>query len=209
MSIHFDKTFFSDSYLRKCDLVNKYNLKSSHIIPKIDKIIFSFNVNELAISKELQELSEKDQIRSYLLAYLYSSFTPFIDLKVNKIGGRSSKQSKKENFYSLKYVLSRDEDIQRFLIGVFLDNFSNFNKAKSTFGRKNDERYQSKFSYSMSLPAEFLNEFLDLKNYLFENQEKKKFSVNVTFSIVNTPKTVKDKNTLIDNISLLNLKNFE
>jgi hypothetical protein len=60
----------SNNYLSNCDLINKYNLKNIHHIPRLKKIVLDFNLFDFLNSSDFnlkEQTDSNSQIKSFII----------------------------------------------------------------------------------------------------------------------------------------------
>jgi hypothetical protein len=109
-----------NNYLSSCDLINKYNLGSVYENPKLSKIVLELSSQDILNACESGNKKEFDsdlQIKTFLLLYILQSNYPYINF--NKI-----QQKKDGPAFSIKAVISSEEQIQSFLNTIFVENWN-------------------------------------------------------------------------------------
>lgn len=115
-----------NSYLSKCDLINKYNLTTAFETPKLDKIVLDFPIKELINALDKTGKSETDsdiQLKAFLVLYIINLFFPYVTF--NKLELTNSNKTKIASLSgSLKIVFSQPEEINLFLSSFFVENWN-------------------------------------------------------------------------------------
>ena len=127
--MYIKNNFVNSQYYSSYDLLNKYNLTSLYNKPKIKKIIIEMSLTEFLNSldneQEQGRLNEIDvQIKIFSLFYCWLSVFPFItNCKSNLL---KNKQKESPSYTILKTIFSKNEQIDNFLISIFVENWINF-----------------------------------------------------------------------------------
>ena len=191
-----------ESYISNCDLINKYNIKSVHQIPKLDKIVLELDMKDLLNSYEISSKDQTDsvaQVKAFLILYIFIGLFPYI--KASKAVSSSGRLKTTNLQYSLKVVLRRKEEINNFLFSLFVENWQKL--SLEDFKLFKNERVKSKaektFVLNTLLPADC---FFDISEFLSKsltgvNSKNLKFRLNFSF---NSSINVKDRNKLIKNL---------
>ncbi len=191
-----------ESYISNCDLINKYNVKSVHQIPKLDKIVLELDMKDLLNSYEISSKDQTDsvaQVKAFLILYIFIGLFPYI--KASKAVSSSGRLKTTNLQYSLKVVLRRKEEINNFLFSLFVENWQKL--SLEDFKLFKNERVKSKaektFVLNTLLPADC---FFDISEFLSKsltgvNSKNLKFRLNFSF---NSSINVKDLNKLIKNL---------
>jgi|TARA_A100001035_G_scaffold25981_1_gene17419 ribosomal protein L5 len=191
-----------ESYISNCDLINKYNVKSVHQIPKLDKIVLELDMKDLLNSYEISSKDQTDsvaQVKAFLILYIFIGLFPYI--KASKAVSSSGRLKTTNLQYSLKVVLRRKEEINNFLFSLFVENWQKL--SLEDFKLFKNERVKSKaektFVLNTLLPADC---FFDISEFLSKsltgvNSKNLKFRLNFSF---NSSINVKDRNKLIKNL---------
>jgi len=191
-----------ESYISNCDLINKYNVKSVHQIPKLDKIVLELEMKDLLNSYEISSKDQTDsvaQVKAFLILYIFIGLFPYI--KASKAVSSSGRLKTTNLQYSLKVVLRRKEEINNFLFSLFVENWQKL--SLEDFKLFKNERVKSKaektFVLNTLLPADC---FFDISEFLSKsltgvNSKNLKFRLNFSF---NSSINVKDRNKLIKNL---------
>ena len=191
-----------ESYISNCDLINKYNVKSVHQIPKLDKIVLELDMKDLLNSYEISSKDQTDsvaQVKAFLILYIFIGLFPYI--KASKAVSSSGRLKTTNLQYSLKVVLRRKEEINKFLFSLFVENWQKL--SLEDFKLFKNERVKSKaektFVLNTLLPADcffYISEFLS-KSLTGVNSKNLKFRLNFSF---NSSINVTDRNKLIKNL---------
>ena len=155
-------------YLSHCDLLNKYNLKTLHDVPTLDKIICEVHLKDFLIASDLSSSDQNNfisQLNSYLLVYILLGFLPYLNCNKNKSALLKSVKNVDTN-YSLKLCFSTLEKKNTFLTSLFneswnkikIDNFSLF-REKSTLLNK---KIRSDFIFNTILQG---NSFFEVEDF--------------------------------------------
>jgi len=191
-----------ESYISNCDLINKYNVKSVHQIPKLDKIVLELDMKDLLNSYEISSKDQTDsvaQVKAFLILYIFIGLFPYI--KASKAVSSSGRLKTTNLQYSLKVVLRRKEEINNFLFSLFVENWQKL--SLEDFKLFKNERVKRKaektFVLNTLLPADC---FFDISEFLSKsltgvNSKNLKFRLNFSF---NSSINVKDRNKLIKNL---------
>ena len=191
-----------ESYISNCDLINKYNVKSVHQIPKLDKIVLELDMKDLLNSYEISSKDQTDsvaQVKAFLILYIFIGLFPYI--KASKAVSSSGRLKTTNLQYSLKVVLRMKEEINNFLFSLFVENWQKL--SLEDFKLFKNERVKSKaektFVLNTLLPVDC---FFDISEFLSKsltgvNSKNLKFRLNFSF---NSPINVKDRNKLIKNL---------
>lgn len=191
-----------ESYISDCDLINKYNIKNVHQIPKLDKIVLELDMKDLLNSYENSSKDQTDsvaQVKAFLILYIFMGLFPYI--KASKAVSSSGRLKTTNLQYSLKVVFRKKEEINNFLFSLFVENWQKL--SLEDFKLFKNERAKSKvektFVLNSLLPADCffdINEFLS-KSLTGVNSKNLKFRLNFSF---NSFIGVKDRNKLIKNL---------
>jgi len=191
-----------NTYLSNCDLINKYNFKSSYEVPNLKKIIVEVKLKDFLLAYngfEQDQTNTISQIKAYLLMYSLCGFIPYLNCNKNTL----SKFSKNSDInYSLKVTFSSLKEKNFFLTSLFVENWSElkldsisiFDKTKI----KSTSSVSKSFGFSTVLPGNSFFEVTDLfqKGANIFNSKLLKFHVN--FLISNS--RVKHNKNLIKNL---------
>lgn len=191
-----------NGYLSKYDLINKYNIKNVHDVPKISKIILEFSSDDIINALDVAGKKEWDselQVKSFLLLYILSLNCPFINF--NKI-----KSSREDSKFSIKVIFSSEKDIYHFLTGLFHENWNLLVLDDFSFFKFSINRYtkyikkNKNFVLNSKIPA---SSFFELDNFLNKNLlsiSSKNLNIKASFLFFN--------NLYKDNLSLNTIKNI-
>lgn len=176
-------------YLSNCDLINKYNLTALEKKPKIKNVIIELSSRDILNSIEISgktEISSEIQIKSFFTLYVLNALIPFISFS------DGIKVQAKDSSYSLKVVLSNDEQIYSFLLSIFVENWNKLLAEDflfwPTIKKDKDEHTVSKSKkilISRKLPAVA---FFGIDNFLSKNAfgfNAKALNLNVKFKLQN------------------------
>jgi len=165
-----------NSYISSLDLLNKYNLESLRMCPRIEKIVIKLDLSKLLIHS-LDELDSNDQIKLFFMFYLLFSSIPLIKAKFIK-----NIKSSRTNIL-LKTTLRDLFSINEFVIRFFLENSTKINPPNSSQLKK--EFVSSKFIYNSSIE---LSRFLDVNKFLsrvLSNSRINEVSLKLNFIFIN------------------------
>jgi hypothetical protein len=187
-------------YLLDCDLINKYTLKNIYKRPKLKKVIVHFPINNLLQSNSF---GNNLQVKSFLIFHVLFFILPFINF--DKIKTNSCLINPE---YSLKIILSNEEDIHLFLINLFVENSSQFEKPSLIFKPSiNSTVFQNNnFCYNFSVPGKTFFDVDDFFSYVVKDSNFKELEVKCSFVFENF-KNCKDVNNTIRNISFFWVNN--
>ena len=158
-----------NSYLSNCDLLNKYgvSVKEFNQLPKLDSISLELPLHTI---NNYNDNSLNLQYKSFLLLYLFTSFTPFINFSNKK---SLTKNITVTNNCTLKIKLSTSNEINYFLISFFIENWNNLSldefklfdkkilKVLETFQNK---KLKNKFSISSKVSKSSIISFEQFSN---------------------------------------------
>ena len=187
------------NYLSSCDLINKYNVTNINKIPKLNKVGVEISSYDILNSSEIpgkNELDSELQIKSFFILYLIQALIPFISFN-------NSKKVKEDGLsYSLKVVLSNEDEIYSFLVKFFVENWNKLLAEDFSFWSKSDNNLfdstlkQKKIVIQRKIPAEAffeIDSFLD-KNSFGIISKNLNFKIRFTFQNNN----IKEQNTSIN-----------
>jgi hypothetical protein len=124
------------NYLSSCDLINKYNVTNINKIPRLNKIAIEVSSYDILNSSEIagkNELDSELQIKSFFILYLIQALIPFISFN-------NSKKVKEDGLsYSLKVVLSNEDEIYSFLVKFFVENWNKLLAEDFSFWSKSND----------------------------------------------------------------------
>lgn len=113
--------YSSHFYLSNCDSINKNVFNNLCYRPKVKKIFLEFSPNDLDLTEDSFQTFTNGgdhQIESFLLLYSTRLHKPLVSLSCSAL-------SKKDlGNYSLKVVISNEEDMYIFLLVFFIENLS-------------------------------------------------------------------------------------
>lgn len=194
--------YIKSNYLYTCDCINKYNLSSSHQVPKIEKI--SLDLPLLNLTKILdKDISTKSaQIKSFLLFYLISSNTPFIfNSKKKSIKSLEKNLTDKIN---ISFQINKKYWKYNFLCSLFIESLHLFEKSNLFNNNKlNLKTFVEVLDFNLTG-----NCFFDLNSILqnikgFSNINPKELGLNLRiFFKFNKFIFITDKNKFIKNMPL-------
>jgi hypothetical protein len=189
----------STNYLSNCDLINKYNLTNINKIPKLSEVAIEISSSDILNSSEIagkNELDSELQIKSYFILYLIQALIPFISFN-------NSKKVKEDGLnYSLKIVLSAEDEIYSFLINFFVENWNKLLAEDFSFWSKSDNNllnttlHQKKIIIQRKIPAEA---FFEIDSFLSKGSFgiiAKNLNLKIKFIFQNN--NVKEQNTPIN-----------
>jgi hypothetical protein len=110
-------------YLLGCDILNKYSLKNIHKKPKLSKIIVHFSLKDFSYTNATNDFNT--QIRAIIIFEIIFFLFPFISVNAVKL---SKGSIQKKTDFSLKIVLSTQEQINSFLNYLLIENFDRIEK---------------------------------------------------------------------------------
>jgi hypothetical protein len=191
-----------ESYISNCDLINKYNIKNIHQIPKLDKIVLELDLKDLLNSYETVVKDQTDsvaQVKAFLILYVFMGMFPFI--KASKSISSSGRLKTTNQQYSLKIVLRTKEQLNSFLFSLFVENWQKLSLEDFRLF-KNDRiknAAEKTFVLNSLVPGGCffdINEFLS-KSLSGLNSKNFKFRLNFSF---NNFIDIKNRNNLIKNL---------
>ena len=187
------------NYLSSCDLINKYNVTNINKIPKLNEIAVEVSSYDILNSSEIigkNELDSELQIKSFFILYLIQALIPFISFN-------NSKKVKEDGLsYSLKIVLSNEDDIYSFLVKFFVENWNKLLAEDFSFWSKSENNLfnstlkQKKIVIQRKIPAEA---FFEIDSFLDKNSFgiiSKNLNLKVKFIFQNN--NIKEQNTSIN-----------
>ena len=191
-----------ESYISNCDLINKYNIKNIHQIPKLDKIVLELDMKDLLNSYETVVKDQTDsvaQVKAFLILYVFMGMFPFI--KASKSISSSGRLKTTNQQYSLKIVLRTKEQLNSFLFSLFVENWQKL--SLEDFRLFKNDRIKNAaekiFVLNSLVPGGCffdINEFLS-KSLSGLNSKNFKFRLNFSF---NNFIDIKNRNNLIKNL---------
>jgi len=196
--------FFSNDYLSNCDLLNKYNLKSTHEIPKLRKIVLDFNLADLIGASENRDKEQTDsniQIKASSIFYVLTGLIAYINF--NKSLSSIKKLKISENNYSIKISTTNSNEINHFLLSFFVENWTKLliedfilQRRKKEFSKIDSEK---NIVLSSLVPAEVFFELEMFLNKIVTGINSKNFNIKVNF-LFDNPNELKNSQTLIKNL---------
>ena len=192
-----------NDYLLNCDLLNKYNLSNIHTRPSLEKIVFHFPLKAFVVGLDNSESNINNQVKAFLLFYIFFSLLSYINFQKIKVSRGFIKGKDTEGSYSLKVVLTNKEDIDSFLINMFIENSSKFQKesivlTKKSFATSASE--QQNLCYNTTVPGKVFLDVEDFFKNLVKGNNIKDFNINISFLYKNKVKLLND-DKLIKNLS--------
>jgi len=196
--------FFSNDYLSNCDLLNKYNLKSTHEIPKLRKIVLDFNLADLIGASENRDKEQTDsniQIKASSIFYVLTGLVAYINF--NKSLSSIKKLKISENNYSIKISTTNSNEINHFLLSFFVENWKKLLIEDFILQRKKKElsKIDSEKNIVLSslVPAEVFFELEMFLNKIVTGINSKNFNIKINF-LFDNPNELKNSQTLIKNL---------
>lgn len=196
--------FFSNDYLSNCDLLNKYNLKSTHEIPKLRKIVLDFNLADLIGASENRDKEQTDsniQIKASSIFYVLTGLVAYINF--NKSLSSIKKLKISENNYSIKISTTNSNEINHFLLSFFVENWTKLLIEDFILQRKKKElsKIDSEKNIVLSslVPAEVFFELEMFLNKIVTGINSKNFNIKINF-LFDNPNELKNSQTLIKNL---------
>jgi len=196
--------FFSNDYLSKCDLLNKYNLKSVHELPKLKKIVLDFNLADLISASENRDKEQTDsniQIKASSIFYVLTGFIAYINF--NKSLSSIKKLKISENNYSIKISTTNSNEINHFLLTFFVENWTKLLIEDFILQRKKKElsKIDSEKNIVLSsiVPSEVFFELEMFLNKIITGINSKNFNIKINF-LFDNPNELKNSQTLIKNL---------
>ena len=198
----------SNLYLSKCDLINKYNVKTSYKIPKIDRIVLEFpfeNFMKACTFSEKDQANPTFQLKGALIFYIFANLMPYINYNKSRLSLKKKLNSEKG--YSLKIIIKNKEDITSLLSTLFVENWSkliseDFSLSKKLNSKNLDNRNKNeKISIiKATVPgSSFLEIDTFLDKYLLKINSR---NISLIFNfIVSNPIKVQNSNKLIRNVA--------
>lgn len=177
-----------NSYLSVCDLTSKYNLKNTGETPKLSKIILEFSSADILFACEnanRKELDSELQLKAFFLLYVLECRKPFVNLNKIKIAKDSGMN------YSVKVILSSQEEFDSFLTTLFVENWSLLLAEDFSLTKGSETMYNRyikknrKFILNTQIPG---SAFFELETFLSKNTfglSSKSLSLKVSFAFVN------------------------
>ena len=196
--------FFSNDYLSKCDLLNKYNFKSTHEIPKLKKIVLDFNLADLIGASENKDKEQTDsniQIKASSIFYVLAGLVAYINFNKSLYSIKKLKIS--ENNFSIKISTTNLNEINQFLLSFFVENWTKLLIEDFVLQRKKKELSKidsdKNIVLSALIPAEVFFELEMFLNKIVTGINSKNFNIKINF-LFNNPKELKNSQTLIKNL---------
>lgn len=198
----------SNLYLSKCDLINKYNVKTSYKIPKIDRIVLEFpfeNFMKACTFSEKDQANPTFQLKGALIFYIFANLMPYINYNKSRLSLKKKLNSEKG--YSLKIIIKNKEDITSLLSTLFVENWSkliseDFSLSKKLNSKNLDNRNKNeKISIIKAtvVGSSFLEIDTFLDKYLLKINSR---NISLIFNfIVSNPIKVQNSNKLIRNVA--------
>ena len=198
----------SNTYFSNCDLINKYNFKSLHNIPKLKKVVIDFNLSDFLISSDFSSSKEQTdssvQIKSFIIFYILTESLSYINF--NKSLSSIKKLKLSENNYSLKVSITNSKELNSFLFSFFveswskllIDDFVLFKKDKTLVNKVN--QCSNQFVFSTYIPSSI---FVELESFLNKTNigvNSKNLNIKINFVFENTPVKSKNLQNLIKNL---------
>jgi len=213
--MYIKNNFVNSQYYSNYDLLNKYNLTSLYNKPKIKKIIIEMSLTEFLNSldneQEQGRLNEMGvQIKIFSLFYCWLSVFPFItNCKSNLL---KNKQKESPSYTILKTIFSKNEQIDNFLISIFVENWINFinedikissesSNFSSLLKKKGGNRGHVLSNFKLSLPFSVL---FDIDKILsnISNFNSKELTFNINIVIFNPKSIIQNKNNILKNLPI-------
>lgn len=195
-----------NQYLSHCDLLNKYNLKTLHSIPTLEKIVCEVHFKDFLIASDLNQIDQNNsisQINSYLLIYILLGCLPYLNCNKNKATLLKALKNADTN-YSLKIFFSTLQDKTIFLTSLFnenwsklkIDNFSLFLEKHTLLNKK----IPSNFVFNSIIPG---NSFFEIEDFwsfsgIVTPINLKNLKFNINFVIKNAK--AKNKKNVLKNL---------
>jgi hypothetical protein len=177
-----NKNFAHDThkYLLDCDLVNKYSFENIHKKPKLSKVIVHFSLKNFSCANSTDDFNT--QMRAILIFEIIFFLFPFIS--INNIRLSKGSAQKKTNF-SLKIVLSNEEQINSFLNYLLIENFDRMEKQHLELLSKKVDFLEHKNLFSCYNLIFFGRLFSDCDEFLSSIFKDTKFKeLEITSSIL-------------------------
>jgi len=191
-----------ENYISRCDLINKYNIKSVYEIPELDKIVLELDMKDLLNSYEIPSKDQTDsiaQVKAFSIVYMFMGLLPYI--RASKTVSSSGRAKTTNLQFSLKIVLRKRDEINNFLFSLFVENWHKL--ILEDFKLFKNERFKAKvekiFVLNSLVPADCffdVNESLS-KSLSGVNSKSLKFRLNFSFK---SPIDLIDRNRLIKNL---------
>ena len=195
-----------NQYLSDCDLLNKYNLKTLHAIPTLDKIVCEIHLKDFLSASDVSHSDQNNllsQINSYFLIYILLGCLPYLNCNKNK-SALLKAVKKTDTNYSLKISFSTLKDKNTFLTSLFTENWSKLKADNfSLFLEKNtllNKKIPSNFVFNTVIPG---NSFFEVEDFWGNSGSispinLKNFKFNINFLIKNAK--AKNKKNVLKNL---------
>lgn len=196
--------FISNNYLSNCDLLNKYNLKSTHELPHLKRVVLDFNLIDLVQASDNLNKEQTDsntQIKASSIFYILTGLTSYINF--NKSLSSAKKLKISENNYSIKISLGKSNDINNFLFSFFIENWGKLLLEDFILLKSKNESFtevsEKNIVLSTTVPS---NIFFELETFLTKiingvNSKNLKIKLNFVFK---NPNKLKNSQSLIKNL---------
>lgn len=192
--------FISNDYLSNCDLLNKYNLKSTHEIPKLKKIVIDFNIADLIGASDARDKEQTDsniQIKASSIFYILNGLISYINF--NKSLSSVKKLKLSENNYSIKISTTNANEINYFLLGFFVENWTKLLIEDFVLLKKPNVESKKNIVLSTLVPAHIFFELEMFLNKIVTGINSKNLNLKINFLFSN-PNKLKNSQTLIKNL---------
>jgi hypothetical protein len=188
----------TSKYLSNCDLINKYKLSSLNKKPILRNISLELTYSNIFESLDKLTKNESDseiQVKSFLILYIFKLFQPLVDF------GGTAKIKEAKSGWSIRILLSEEEDLHFFLKTIFIENISKILVEDfSFFHTQNNILYdigsdQKTCLVNSKIPVE---SFYEIDNFLTKNLlgiSPEKLNVDVKFLFQNN--NITDQNSSI------------
>jgi hypothetical protein len=195
-----------NQYLSHCDLLNKYNLKTLHDVPTLDKIVCEIQLKDFLNASDVGHLDQNNslsQINSYFLIYILLGCLPYLNCNKNK-SALLKAVKKTDTNYSLKISFSTLHDKNIFLTSLFNENWSKLKVDNfSLFLEKNtllNKKISSNFVFNTIIPG---NSFFEVEDFWGRSDSispinLKNMKFNINFLIKNA--NAKNKKNVLKNL---------
>ena len=192
--------FISNDYLSNCDLLNKYNLKSTHEIPKLKKIVIDFNIADLIGASDARDKEQTDsniQIKASSIFYILNGLISYINF--NKSLSSVKKLKLSENNYSIKISTTNANEINCFLLGFFVENWTKLLIEDFVLLKNPNVESKKNIVLSTLVPAHIFFELEMFLNKIVTGINSKNLNLKINFLFSN-PNKLKNSQTLIKNL---------
>ena len=192
--------FISNDYLSNCDLLNKYNLKSTHEIPKLKKIVIDFNIADLIGASDARDKEQTDsniQIKASSIFYILNGLISYINF--NKSLSSVKKLKLSENNYSIKISTTNANEINCFLLAFFVENWTKLLIEDFVLLKKPNVESKKNIVLSTLVPAHIFFELEMFLNKIVTGINSKNLNLKINFLFSN-PNKLKNSQTLIKNL---------